>query len=227
MGQEDIKLWRDSYRENIRCKEAIEQAIRRDFDGMCLAEGCVESVLEQFGYKRVEFVLANTVQWKDWDGRFSLSNKEWAQSVYVPPDKDHNGSFCVDSHSAVLDGFISEYRKQYQALGLLGRSQCEEGHQDYEGKVLALRPDALKESYWQPESQLWYAYGGFGCSPTASGRKVFCTCLGDGEISAWDRQDFLGVVKEEHLPDWAVEKRQELLDAKQSQKAVPPSMEMG
>ena len=32
----EIKLWRDSYRANIACKEAIEQSIRASFDGMHL-----------------------------------------------------------------------------------------------------------------------------------------------------------------------------------------------
>ena len=223
----DVELWRDSYRENVRCKEAIEQAIRRGFDGMHLDSDCARNVIEVFGYKRTEFVLANTIQQKDWDGRFSPSNKEWAKTIYVPPDRDHNAGFCVDSHPAVTDGFVSQYRRLYQELGLFDRAHCEAGRLDYEGKLLALSPATLKESYWQPENQLWYAHGGFGCSPTASGRKVLCTCLGDGEPVSWDRQDFLGVVKEECLPEWAVEKRQELLEAKQSQKAAPQSMQMG
>ena len=38
---------------------------------------------------------------------------------------------------------------------------------DYEGKVLAMRPEVLKEEYRTGEFQLWLATGGFGCSPTA------------------------------------------------------------
>ena len=66
-----------------------------------------------------------------------------------------------------------------------------------------LSPDTLKESCWKPENQLWYAHDGFGCSPTAIGRSIRCTCLNDEEMARWNRTDFTGVLKEEFLPDWA------------------------
>ena len=72
--------------------------------------------------------------------------------------------------------------------------------------MLVLSPDTLKESCWRQEDQLWYAHDGFGCSPHARGRSVRCTCLGDGEMTRWNRSDFVGVLKEEYLPDWALEK---------------------
>ena len=49
------------------------------------------------------------------------------------------------------------------------------------------------------------AQSGFGCSPTARGRSILCTCLGDGEQTRWNRNDFIGVLKDEYLPDWAKE----------------------
>ena len=75
--------------------------------------------------------------------------------------------------------------------------------QALEGTVLVMSPFTLKESYWAPENQLWLATGGFGCTPTASGRVVYATCLGDGEQARWNRSDFIGILREEHLPDWA------------------------
>ena len=36
--------------------------IRENFDGMHLKKGTVEKIVELYGYKRVEHVLANTVQ---------------------------------------------------------------------------------------------------------------------------------------------------------------------
>ena len=90
-----------------------------------------------------------------------------------------------------------------------GGAITEDG-QTYEGKVLVLSPDILKESYWTPQAQLWYAHDGFGCTPHAIGRSVRCTCLGDGEMTRWNRTDFIGVLKEEFLPDWAEEKLKEL-----------------
>ena len=140
-------------------------------------------------------------------------NKEWASRIYIPPDKSHNLNFVVPIRSAVLNGVVDQYRAAYQALGLFSPNQCEPDSfekLDYEGKVLVLSPDTLKESCWKPENQLWYAHDGFGCSPTAIGRSIRCTCLNDEEMARWNRTDFTGVLKEEFLPDWAREKLQEL-----------------
>lgn len=211
--QNELSLWRASHKANIACKEAIEEAVRSHFDGAYLDEGCLADVLREFGYKRTAWVLANTVQQLDWDGRFSLRNKEWARQIDIPQDKQHNIAFIVTSHPAVLDGVVDQYRKAYQALGLFGPEQCEpDSHStlDYAGKVLVLSPDTLKESYWSARAQLWLAHDGFGCSPHAIGRSIHCTCLGDGEETRWNRTDFVGVLKEEFLPDWAQEKLAEL-----------------
>lgn len=201
----ELDQWRQSRMVNIRCKEAIEKAISRDFDGMYLKGGCAEGIVAEFGYKRVNLVLANTLKEKEYDGRFSIRNREWFGKTFVPPDKDHNYSFVVDSHPAVLDGFMDEFRKLYQKLGLFGPEQCEGPREEaaFEGKVLAVSPSALDEEYFTPQDQLWYAKGGFGCNPSGSGRAVFATCLATGESARWNRTDFIGPVKEELLPDWA------------------------
>lgn len=62
---------------------------------------------------------------------------------------------------------------------------------------------------------------GFGCSPTASGRAVYATCLSDGEDARWNREDFTGVLDEQYLPDWAVEKLTELRSSRQEQNTGP------
>ena len=86
----EIALWRESWKANIACKKAIEEAIRRDFDGMHLNPDCADGVIAEYGFKRVNFVLANTIQEKAYDGRFSGKNKEWAKMTAIPPDKEHN-----------------------------------------------------------------------------------------------------------------------------------------
>lgn len=222
-NRNEIVLWRESYRANVACRQAIEDAIRQNFDGMYLSSDCLKPVLEEYGYKRTAWVLANTLHELKSDGRFSQSNKLWANRFYIPADPDHNSDFTVRSHPAVLDGFVNLYRKAYQDLGLFGPEHCtgDRSEQDFTGKVLVLSPDTLKESCWRQEDQLWYAHDGFGCSPHARGRSVRCTCLGDGEMTRWNRSDFVGVLKEEYLPDWALEK----LDALRGQEqADAPAM---
>ncbi|NLV51609.1 MAG: DUF3849 domain-containing protein [Clostridiales bacterium] len=223
----EINEWRESYRLNKACKGAIEEAIRNNFDGMHLNADCAKSVIEEYGFKRVNYVLANTVQRLDWDGRFSDANKEWAKGSYIPHDKEHNRDFVVGSHPAVLDGFINQARRAYDALGLFEHGQCEADsrERDYEGKVLVLSPNILKERAWSGENQLWLATGGFGCNPDSSGRAVFATCLSDGEKTRWNRSDFVGILKDEHLPEWAREKLEQLT-AQQNDAQQMNGMEM-
>lgn len=220
----ELELWRESYRANVACKKAIEEAIHTNFDGMHLNADCAEGVIAAYGFKRVNWVLANTVQQKDWDGRFSRDNKEWAKRTYIPPDKnDRNLYFVVDSHPAVLDGFVNQYRRAYQKLGLFDHTHCEPGtnKQDFEGKVVVLSQNILKESCWTPKNQLWLATGGFGCRPDSSGRAVFATCLADGEQTRWNRSQFIGVLRDDVMPEWARKKLAELHGPKQEQTDAP------
>ena len=218
----ELSLWRESHRANIACRDAIEDAIRRSFDGMHLDKDCTTPVLDEYGYKRTAWVLANTLHELKWDGRFSYANKHWAEKIYIPTDLIHNSDFVVRSHPAVLDGFVSFYCKAVQALNLFGAEHCvgDRAEQDYTGKVLVLSPDVLREQYWGQDYQLLYARSGFGCEPHSSGRAVFATCLSDGETARWNRGNFIGVLDEKCLPDWAQEKLMELTAPRQEEPAT-------
>ena len=221
-SKDELPLWRESHKANVACRKAIEDSIRQNFDGMRLNPACLTPVLEEYGYKRTEWVLAATLRELSWDGRFSTTNKEWAAQHYIPREERHNADIAIQSHPVMLNGFVTLYRKAYQKLGLFGSEHCtgDRAWQDYTGKVLVLSPDTLKESCWSPENQLWYAHDGFGCIPHAIGRSVRCTCLGDGEMTRWNRNEFIGVLDEKFLPDWAQEKLVELTAPRQEETAT-------
>lgn len=110
----------DSRKLNIDCKNAVENAIREHFDGLHLAHDAVDSVLEEYGRERLAYVLACTVQHKESDGRFSRGTKEWAASIPVTENvsrgMDLNNDYVIDSHPAVLDGFIGLARDKFAEL---------------------------------------------------------------------------------------------------------------
>ena len=228
MKRGEIEKWRESFRENCACAGGIDILIRENFDGMHLDKNCITPVLEEYGYKRTAWVLANTLHELKWDGRFSYANKHWAEKIYIPTDLNHNSDFVVRSHPAVLDGFVSFYRKAVQALNLFGAEHCvgDRAEQDYTGKVLVLSPEALREQYWGQKNQLWYARSGFGCEPHSSGRAVFATCLSDGETARWNREDFIGVLDDKFLPDWAREKLKEMMTQEQTDAPTMGGMKM-
>ena len=71
----ELEQYRASNRANLNAKEAIESAVREHFDGMYLSRDAAKDVIETYGIDRVMFVLANTVQLQDWDGRYSPATR--------------------------------------------------------------------------------------------------------------------------------------------------------
>ena len=108
--------YRESKKLNLDCKNAIEDAVRKNFDGMHLAHDTAKRVLEEYGAERVVFILANTVQRLEHDGRISARNKAWAKGYEIPENVNHgidmNEDYVVSSHPAILDGFIGLARDE-------------------------------------------------------------------------------------------------------------------
>jgi hypothetical protein len=77
---------------------------------------------------------------------------------------------------------------------------------DLKGQVIAVKARTLAPEYRVASYQLYIATGGFGCSPNARGRAVFCKNIYNDESVRFDRDGILGVVKPECIPAWAKEK---------------------
>ena len=161
-------------------------------------------------------MLANTVQEKEHDNRFSEDNKLWARKFRIPDDKER-WRFSVDAHPGLTDIFIHQARKAWQVLGLFENTQCEQDdyEQDYTGKLVGLRPDILKDEFKTPEDQIFWVDGDNGARPHAIGRKVYGKFLKDGEKTHFFRSDILGVLKDEFIPEWAREKLAEMQEPEQ------------
>mgnify|MGYP002624261906 CR=1 FL=1 len=116
----ELEQYRASHKANIACKEAIEEAIRQNYDGSHLNGAAAKQVLDGYGVDRTMFVLAVTVLDKDWDDRISRDNKAWAKTVPVTPNKDtwggdRNIDYVVSSHPGLVNLFISDARKEVAA----------------------------------------------------------------------------------------------------------------
>lgn len=223
----DLDTWRESRNENIRCRDFLDKQIGEKFDGMSLPDECVENTVKEFGYDRTMWVIANTIQNRKGDGRFHSRNTEWAKRFNIP-DAHRNYEFALRSHSCLVDGAADDIQKMYVELNLFSVEHIvrSDEPQNYENKLLIIRDLCLKEEYRTPENQLFYAIGGFGCSPTASGRKVCGHFLSDGEKAEFCRQDFIGVIADEHIPDWAREKLAEMSENNEQSQDNSPEMKM-
>ena len=220
----ELDRWTQSHQANVRCARDIENLIAAHAQGGGLEPDCARTALDWWGF---QFVLANTLTRTGGVG-FEPDSLRWARSVFVPSDP-YNKEFRIQAGRTLLAAFVQQAHAGYQALGMFGAEHCEAGDLDYTGRVLILRPDRLKEECLSPQNQVWYGESGFGCSPTARGRAVFATCLGDGEKARWSRSDFIGVLDEQYLPDWAMERLSELRGPVQEQPDGPDQggMEMG
>ena len=117
----ELEQYRKSHFANIDCKKDIELAISENFDGFRLNKRAAEEIIAKYGPERVSIVLAATVQVKEWDGRFSAANKDWAFTFDFPDAQndlgfDRRDSYAVTTHPAVLDGFINQVRQNIEAM---------------------------------------------------------------------------------------------------------------
>ena len=108
----EMEAYRASLAANEKCRSAIEAAISSNYgDNSLNAEAAVKSVLEQFSPERVRYVLANTIQQKNFDGRIPQPLKEWAKSVEVCPE--NASRFLVDKLNPGLTAlFVDAFRQQ-------------------------------------------------------------------------------------------------------------------
>lgn len=111
----------------------------------------------------------------------------------------HAKSLGIPIYDVETPNDIMYYPVSADNYALLGRHSClaDSREQDYMGQTLVLNYDVLKPEYRNRPNQLWLATGGFGCSPTARGRRIFVTNLFDGEKTSFYRHEFSGIVKPE------------------------------
>ena len=112
---DELESYRASLAANVECRKAIEAAISSNYgDNRLDADAAVKSVLEQFSPERVRYVLANTIQQKDFDGRIPQPLKEWAKTVDVCPE--NASRFLVDKPNPGLTAlFVDAFRQQTEA----------------------------------------------------------------------------------------------------------------
>lgn len=113
----ELDVYRSSLEANIACRDAIEQAVSGHYkDNRLDAQEAVQSVLEHFPPERIAYVLANSIQQKEFDGRIPRSSKEWAKSVEVCPE--NAAQFIVDKvNPGLTDLFLRQFQCMTQELG--------------------------------------------------------------------------------------------------------------
>ena len=105
---------RDRHNE---CARAIGAAIngscyRVNFYNLNIA---AMTVIQQYGFPRVNAVLAHVIRRADYDGRYSDANKRWAREILLP-EKAFEYVY-MNEHPVLIDGFADCVRELYDAVG--------------------------------------------------------------------------------------------------------------
>lgn len=218
-GSSQEKEYYESENENRRCRDYFTDpenglyATAYENNVVDKDNAFTKRVIAEFGIERTMFVLATTVRSLSHDGRIDNSIKEWAKGFNAGLRVHEPTTNCIitELNPGIVNILAKNAIEEYAELNLFNKDQCHDmTHADFEGKVIVLSPNALKEEYWTPENQLWLATGGFGCYPDKIGRAVYATCLYDGEHTRWNREDVIGVIKDEYMPKWALDKLEEM-----------------
>lgn len=119
----ELESYRNSSKANQACKKAIEQAIAEKWDGAHLPKDTILPIIEAYGTERTAFVLANTLQLKQYDERFSRENKAWAKNIQIESDPDAQPSerryaWEINSHPFKLDMLVTQARTAIEEIGI-------------------------------------------------------------------------------------------------------------
>lgn len=113
-AHEECSQYHASHSANVDCKAAIEKAISDYYgDNRLNTTAAVQEVVKQFGYERMLYVLANTVQSMEHDGRVSRSNKDWAGTVPLAEGKPDVYFLITRNHPGLVNLFVNEARHQH------------------------------------------------------------------------------------------------------------------
>ena len=154
----EASYYHESRDRNAYCAQAVDTEINAscyETDHYNL-EIAAMAVIQQYGFNRVNAVLAHNLQTHESDGRYSRANKEWAQGLYLT-----DGAFqysYMNAHPILLEDFTKYARKLYDAVGaerflLPGHIESGTSVQGYEivrsiafddkrGFAIGLNPDA-------------------------------------------------------------------------------------
>ena len=135
----ELEEFRRSRKLNEACREEIDDAISKNFDGMHLKEGFEKDVIEKYGRTRVSYILATTIREHAWDGRYSPKNRAWAESIPISESESERANSCLHSHPAIIDGMASMMREYEQRHQKTSAASLENIEQQKEEKLAGNR----------------------------------------------------------------------------------------
>ena len=109
--------YHDSRKLNNECAKSIDDAIHKS----CYTVNhynldiAAMKVVQDYGFERVNMVLAKNIKQRDYDGRVSSVNKKWAKGYDSSTTAFDRA--ILNAHPTLIDSFVTHTRKLYTELG--------------------------------------------------------------------------------------------------------------
>ena len=112
-----------------------------------------------------------------------------------------------------FQGYISERDddlKEHLNSEIFGDVYVDNVASDYTGRIMIIRPEYFSSRSFTPDKQLFLAQSGPGCDHKEYGGAVNGVFLYDRVEASITSDCFLGAMREEHIPMWAREARDDI-----------------
>lgn len=113
--QGEQKLYSKSRSLNEEFLSDMTGEISRTYNGRSFDGSVSRFLLAKYGAQRSSALLANVIQHRLWEGRFSVANRQWAQSVPVPHDRAWDRLSQCDTHPGLLNELTTDVRQEIRA----------------------------------------------------------------------------------------------------------------
>lgn len=106
------KLYNQSCSLNEEFMSDVTREISRTYKGRSFDSSVSRYLLAKYGAQRSSALLANVIQHRPWEGRFSPDNRQWAQSVSLPHDRAWDRLSQCDTHPGLLNELTTSVRQE-------------------------------------------------------------------------------------------------------------------
>lgn len=149
----------------------------------------------------------------DWSGMESIITdmaEKYRDDFGYGYDEDMQG--YIDDHEDEIKEITDKY--------LYGDIYVDKGNiSDFTGRIMIVRPEHINSRDVIPENQLFLAQEGPGCNPDDYGSEINGIFLYERKEASLTNDCFLGAMREEHIPEWANEAREDIAEESSDEEA--------
>lgn len=172
----------------------------------------------------------NMVEQQNVEGRFKelLSERgvlpDWSgmESIITDMAEKYRDDFGYD-YNEDMQGYIDDHEDEIKEITdkyLYGDIYVDKGNvSDFTGRIMIVRPEHINSRDVIPENQLFLAQEGPGCNPDDYGSEINGIFLYERKEASLTNDCFLGAMREEHIPEWANEAREDISEESSDEEA--------